>query len=163
MRSVLEAKWAYLFDKLGIKYLYEPRKFNTSAGGYIPDFLLTRFNIWLEIKPLPPTNVEKDKIISVSKQEQIVSLIFAGFPELQKVYIDGHVRRTITGLFVYIIYPDGKITGISGHLLYEKLSIKLKPLINVELIDFKLISATTFIPIKYLIESYCSDSFDAKQ
>lgn len=36
MRSALEAKWACVFDYLGLRWEYEP----LALGGYIPDFLV---------------------------------------------------------------------------------------------------------------------------
>lgn len=39
-RSRLEARWAVVFDALEIKWTYEPEGFETSAGRYLPDFLL---------------------------------------------------------------------------------------------------------------------------
>jgi hypothetical protein len=39
-RSRLEARWAVYFDCLGIKYDYEPEKFQIGDRRYIPDFFL---------------------------------------------------------------------------------------------------------------------------
>ena len=40
-RSRLEAKWAYFFDLVGIKYLYEPQGYIMPDGTmYLPDFWL---------------------------------------------------------------------------------------------------------------------------
>lgn len=49
-RSRLEAKWAYIFDKLGWEWEYEPIDLN----GYIPDFILTNFHeeVLVEVKPV---------------------------------------------------------------------------------------------------------------
>jgi len=48
-RSRLEAKWAFVFDKLGWSWEYEP----IDLKGYIPDFILTfpRAPMLVEIKP----------------------------------------------------------------------------------------------------------------
>jgi len=48
-RSRLEAKWAFVFDKLGWSWEYEP----IDLKGYIPDFVLTfpRAPMLVEIKP----------------------------------------------------------------------------------------------------------------
>lgn len=47
-RSRLEARWAYLFDHLGIEWEYEP----FDADGYIPDFALIGADpVLVEIKP----------------------------------------------------------------------------------------------------------------
>lgn len=40
-RSRLEARWAYFFDLVGIKYEYEPEGFTNGQGdNYLPDFYL---------------------------------------------------------------------------------------------------------------------------
>lgn len=49
-RSKTEAQFAYLFTKLGIKFLYEPENFSVGGLGYCPDFHLTDLDIWFEVK-----------------------------------------------------------------------------------------------------------------
>lgn len=49
-----EGVFARQLDGAGIKWLYEPRGFNTSLGRYHPDFFLPEFNIWVEIKGSRP-------------------------------------------------------------------------------------------------------------
>ncbi len=52
MRSRLEARWAVYLDTLGLQWEYEPEGFETSAGRYLPDFLLrVRGQVWAEVKP----------------------------------------------------------------------------------------------------------------
>ena len=42
-RSRTEAKWAYVFDKLNIKYLYENEGYELENGDwYLPDFYLPK-------------------------------------------------------------------------------------------------------------------------
>jgi hypothetical protein len=57
-RSRLEARWAVVFDQLGIGWEYEPEAFHTSAGPYLPDFRVRIPQIkasghsqWFEVKP----------------------------------------------------------------------------------------------------------------
>lgn len=55
-RSRLEARYAVLFDALGIKWEYEPEGFVLEDGTwYLPDFWLPKFNgpegLWVEVKP----------------------------------------------------------------------------------------------------------------
>lgn len=57
-RSRLEARWAYFFDALGLKYQYEPEGFKSNGNYYLPDFFLPdcflrKFSIgvYVEIKP----------------------------------------------------------------------------------------------------------------
>lgn len=50
-RSRLEARWAVFFDEMGIDYEYELEGFDLEAGRYLPDFYLTKINVFVEIKP----------------------------------------------------------------------------------------------------------------
>lgn len=50
-RSRLEARWAVFFDKVGIKYSYEPEGFKLSDGSlYLPDFYLPESKQFFEVK-----------------------------------------------------------------------------------------------------------------
>lgn len=50
-RSRLEARWAVLFDDLGIDYVYEPEGFEFEDGTkYLPDFYLPELEAWFEVK-----------------------------------------------------------------------------------------------------------------
>jgi hypothetical protein len=49
-RSRLEARWALTFEKLHIKWEYEPCGFDLPSGTYTPDFYLPGAG-WIEIKP----------------------------------------------------------------------------------------------------------------
>jgi hypothetical protein len=48
-RSRLEARWAVLFDQLGIGWLYEPEGYVINGRRYLPDFLL-ECGTWVEVK-----------------------------------------------------------------------------------------------------------------
>jgi hypothetical protein len=83
-RSRSEARWAYLFDILRVKFEYEPGKFNTPHGWYLPDFLLPTQGCWVEVKGPHPTEVEKDKAASLARQTRIPSYIFScGIPLIE--------------------------------------------------------------------------------
>lgn len=50
-RSRLEARWAYFFDLISLKYVYEHKGFSMSSGEwYLPDFFLPELNAYVEIK-----------------------------------------------------------------------------------------------------------------
>ena len=50
-RSRLEARWAVFFDRLDIKYEYEPEGIILSDGTkYLPDFYLIDFHCFFEVK-----------------------------------------------------------------------------------------------------------------
>lgn len=50
MRSSWEIEIARWLDFLRLDWLYEPRKFKTSEGNYIPDFYVPEFDCYVEIK-----------------------------------------------------------------------------------------------------------------
>lgn len=50
-RSRLEASWAEFFDRREIRHKYEYAKVDLGIDKYTPDFWLTDFGIWIEIKP----------------------------------------------------------------------------------------------------------------
>ena len=49
-KSRLEARTAYYFDLLGIRWQYEPEGFALHSGNYLPDFLCNN-DFYLEVKP----------------------------------------------------------------------------------------------------------------
>lgn len=53
-RSRLEARWAVFFDVLKIPYQYELEGFDFGVAWYLPDFYLTEWDMWIEIKPVLP-------------------------------------------------------------------------------------------------------------
>lgn len=68
-RSRLEARYAVLFDALGIQaWEYEPEGFILSDGTrYLPDFWLPvngnpEWGYWIEVKPTPPSSAEIAKL-----------------------------------------------------------------------------------------------------
>ena len=51
-RSRLEARWAIVFECLGIAWNYEREAFRLPGGtGYLPDFYLPEMRLWVEVKP----------------------------------------------------------------------------------------------------------------
>ena len=52
MRSRLEARWAVVFDRLGLHWLYEPQGYTVGpeATPYLPDFYLPDLRLWAEVK-----------------------------------------------------------------------------------------------------------------
>ena len=82
-RSRLEAKWAAMMDLIGIGFEYEPRRFKTDLGYYLPDFWLPEIGAWLELKPdtdAGPTIEERRKAQSVADQDHKPVFIVCGFP-----------------------------------------------------------------------------------
>lgn len=79
-RSVLEARWAVFFDSLGIDYTYEPYCFEVETSGrevkYMPDFFLPNFELFIEIKPNKPVEIENIKAAAWSKYNGDTIILF---------------------------------------------------------------------------------------
>jgi len=61
-RSRLEARWAVFFSELSIPFIYEPEGFEFKDGTrYLPDFYLPKQDFYVEIKPIEPSNFEREK------------------------------------------------------------------------------------------------------
>src|SRR5258706_10167416 len=50
-RSRLEARWAVFFDRMGLKWTYEPEGFTDGRTRYLPDFQIVDAGTFIEIKP----------------------------------------------------------------------------------------------------------------
>jgi|SRR4030095_5028225 len=99
-RSRLEARWAVVFDSLKIKWRYEAASFDLGfatinhkqvyLGGYLPDFYLPDYEIWVEVKPLipHPDSVEWAKVRRLVKHicKGSSGFIFASLPDMSFVY-----------------------------------------------------------------------------
>lgn len=80
-RSRIEARWSIFLDACGIAYQYEPEGFGLKAGPYLPDFYLTDFAIYLEIKGQHPNDVERAKAAELADGANTVVLIAVGPPD----------------------------------------------------------------------------------
>lgn len=81
-RSRLEARWAVIFDDLGVRWEYEKEGFELGkAGRYLPDFWLPDFGVWIEIKGKQATKEEEAKAIALAEASGHPVLIFpCGIP-----------------------------------------------------------------------------------
>lgn len=87
-RSRLEARWAVLFDALGVKWEYEKEGYDLGElGYYLPDFWLPHtvndlaqegWGLWCEIKPFRATDVELQKAIALATLTKHNVLLFQG-------------------------------------------------------------------------------------
>lgn len=79
MRSRLEARWAVVFDAMGLKWTYEPEGFLLSTGAYLPDFYIETWGIYVEVKP----RVALDRAVETARafgHEQGAILFIFGSP-----------------------------------------------------------------------------------
>lgn len=99
-RSRLEARYAVLFDTLGIKWDYEPEGFEFPDGRrYLPDFWLhvpgkEGWGYWVEIKPLTPDAHEFELMKRVSKASGHHGWFLVGTPS------DDSCAVAMTGRFI---------------------------------------------------------------
>lgn len=92
-RSRVEARWCVLFETLGIRYEYEPQKWMLNGLVYLPDFLLTELNTWLEIKGIEPSGEEREKARRLSVASGVPVLVMVGSPwysVARYAFYDGH-------------------------------------------------------------------------
>lgn len=84
-RSRLEARWAVFFDALEIPWEYEKEGFDLGeAGLYLPDFWLTQFRSFVEIKGQKPTEAEGLKAIALARQGNAMVMLVWGVPGEEK-------------------------------------------------------------------------------
>jgi len=86
-----EARWAVFFDKLKIRYIYEPLKVNPAeTSGYLPDFFFPDWRIYGEVKDLERETLtfrEIKKIISLVHALQVPILLIDGSPHAFSSYL----------------------------------------------------------------------------
>jgi hypothetical protein len=77
-RSRLEARYAVLFDRLGIEYQYEAEGFELPEGRYLPDFWLPELEVYIEIKGTSPSQHEIVSCVSLCRSTYCDVLLFVG-------------------------------------------------------------------------------------
>ncbi|HDQ04360.1 MAG TPA: hypothetical protein ENN23_07350 [Deltaproteobacteria bacterium] len=85
-RSRLEARWAVFFDELGIFWEYEKEGYEVNGIRYLPDFWLSQFDCWIEIKGDTPGYFEKLKAINLCLALEKDVHIFVGEPYMAESY-----------------------------------------------------------------------------
>jgi len=81
-KSKLEARWAVFFDSFNMKWKYESRGFFLKKSNlyYLPDFYLPDLDVWWEVKPDEPGEVEQEKCSDLC--EQTKSRVFVAFGDI---------------------------------------------------------------------------------
>lgn len=64
-RSRLEARYAVLFDALGVKWEYEKEGLITPYGWYLPDFYIPKTRWFIEVKGTSPNKTDENKSLYV--------------------------------------------------------------------------------------------------
>lgn len=79
-RSRCEARWAIVFDRLGLAFEYEPQGFDLDGDWYLPDFYIHDFNHYVEIKGTAPTGREISLCRRLARYAQTFVLLYSGAP-----------------------------------------------------------------------------------
>lgn len=115
-RSKLEARWAMYFDLLGIDWIYEP----IVTKNYIPDFYLTKLQLFCEVKPYEPTTYDDRWLYFVSEvRYELKQLGFFDEKEPSLVLLFGKVNcfpykviRKDSISYIGLGHVDSKFSGI---------------------------------------------------
>lgn len=87
-RSRLEARWAVVFDKLGITWVYEHEGYETPFGKYVPDFWLPDVymrddkhkGVYFEVKPVSYADYLHPALEYVCNSLSVSGVLAKGFP-----------------------------------------------------------------------------------
>jgi len=105
-RSRLEARWAVFFDKMDIKWEYEPELFSLTYGAYLPDFWLPCFSggIFAEVKH-EGGNISKAIAFSIEYKYMVWMCI--GPPDFKEydVYDGGGINSPTGNPFIMKAIP----------------------------------------------------------
>lgn len=108
-RSSTEYQWALVFEALHIHYLYELRSFDTEHGRYLPDFYLPNLKVWIEIKGMPPTDIELKKCQAVHSHTGEPVLVLSGRPGVNRF----HEGVLPNGFTLFWVTEDQKVPALA--------------------------------------------------
>lgn len=78
-RSRLEARWAVLFDALGVEYRYEDEGFDLDGIRYLPDFFIPEWDAFVEVKADAAQDI--DKVLRLVYATSRKVLLCVGVPD----------------------------------------------------------------------------------
>lgn len=84
-----EGVFARDLDDAGIKWVYEPRRFRLSCCTYLPDFYLSEFDIWVEIKGWPEQPGSWPQKVNLFREETGKTLVVVFHRELSSLTYGG--------------------------------------------------------------------------
>lgn len=111
-RSRVEARWAVFLDACGIAFAYEADGYALPSGPYLPDFWLTDFQVFLEIKGQAPTEEERQKCVELAEAAERCVMLAVGQPDerFQIVWFDPRGADD-EDEYVYAIAADAAVAG----------------------------------------------------
>lgn len=119
-RSRVEARWAVAFDVIGIKYNYELEGLKLDNCYYLPDFYLSDFNCWVEIKGKAFNKFECNKCIKLTQLTKEACLLLDGPPDF-RTYV--YLMNTGVKLIPYntLVFPrnSGQLYLINNRMIFR--------------------------------------------
>ena len=114
-RSRLEARWAMFFDRMRIKWDYEPDAFATSMGNYLPDFSIRipqpeahghgePHAQWFEVKPDEFDTDPRHRALAVESGQPVI--VARGMPRSYLAQLTEETRVTRAPLVAYGLEDD---------------------------------------------------------
>jgi hypothetical protein len=88
-RSRLEARWAVFFDKLDIKWEYEPQGYVVNGQPYLPDFLLPKLSVSVEVKG-EASRLDLNLLANAMGEHWRMTLILGAIPTMPKRGVPTH-------------------------------------------------------------------------
>lgn len=139
-RSRLEARYAVFFGVLGLEFQYEPEKFDTPCGPYIPDFWLPGcgsesfdeqypHGVFVEVKGPEPDETAKGKADYLISQlnHSGIEFVFLG-PSIGESW--PHMDRTHTlqqcplcgkiGFDIFFCSDETSVASVFSHFCHEE-------------------------------------------
>lgn len=102
-RSRTEARWAVLFDHLGVKYEYEPEGYVLEDGTrYLPDFWMPAEDCFFEVKGVEPSDEEIHKAGLLAYAAQRFVNILIGAPGKHELWVLRPAKRPTPDLLAWI-------------------------------------------------------------
>lgn len=135
-RSRLEARWAIFFDSLKLKWEYEGQGYYVGSERYLPDFWVSTWNCFVEIKPNETVAQDRGermcKLLSLETTDPVLLITGNPWKGEHKVTVFKNGQPIFTGQFAdaehasftgcAIVsrkngYPLGRQKGVSKALL----------------------------------------------
>lgn len=90
LRSRTEARWAFFFDLIRLKWEYEKEAFNLGElGSYLPDFWFPTVKMWAEVKPKEFTPLELRKARRLAETTEASCILLDGTPDARNYWTIG--------------------------------------------------------------------------
>ena len=114
-RSRLEARWAAFFDALGADPIFEHQGYEVHGKGYLPDFYLAAWKVYVEVKPAHPGAQVTDKLWALddwlrTKAKSLYTpklLLVCGEPLLDKYRVYAREFRGNVGHEMQWVFGQG--------------------------------------------------------